>query len=170
MQRFPHCARRSRRPTSLASILLPAVIVILPGSADATTYTWDCVDDYWQSTSCWSPNGTPTSDDSVYVYPDASANTVLRIDAGTGTAYADTLTIDSLTAYTVSLQQTGGTNTVTNDLILGEHTTCDGAYDLSGSGSLAATNEYIGWAGAGTFTQTGGTNTVGSNLSLGFGS
>ena len=39
-----------------------------------------------------------------------------------------------------------------------------GTYNLSGSGSLSANYEYIGYSGSGTFTQSGGTNTVSQPL------
>ncbi len=42
-----------------------------------------------------------------------------------------------------------------------------GVYNLSGTGQIAATNEYVGCSGSGTFTQTGGTNTIASALYLG---
>ena len=55
--------------------------------------------------------------------------------------------------------QSGGTNTV-GGLYLGASSGASGAYNLSGTGSLSAANEYVGYAGAGTFTQSGGSNTA----------
>ena len=64
-----------------------------------------------------------------------------------------------------SFTQTGGTNTVSElDVGFG---TCNGAYNLSGSGHLTAFNEYIGYAGSGAFNQGGGTNSIGSQFYIG---
>ena len=63
---------------------------------------------------------------------------------------------------TGTFTQTGGSNTVGNDLSVGTQGGT-GSYTLSdsGSGSLSvAGNEYIGDSGTGTFTQTGGSHTV----------
>lgn len=43
----------------------------------------------------------------------------------------------------------------------------NGMYNLSGTGSLTATNELIGNVGTGVFNQAGGTNTITSTLFLG---
>ena len=63
---------------------------------------------------------------------------------------------------TGSVMQSGGTNNVPNGssdgLYLGYNAGSSGTYNLSGSGVLAAFNEYVGNSGAGTFTQSGGTN------------
>ena len=47
-------------------------------------------------------------------------------------------------------------------LYLGELIGSSGSYNLSGSGLLTATSEYIGYSGTGSFTQSGGTNTANS--------
>jgi uncharacterized protein with beta-barrel porin domain len=75
---------------------------------------------------------------------------------------------------TGTFTQTGGVNTVANGLVLGTDLFDSigsgkgtGAYNLSG-GVLQADFEWVGGAGAGTFTQTGGSNTVtGSGASYG---
>jgi uncharacterized protein with beta-barrel porin domain len=97
------------------------------------------------------------------------------------------LIIDNGTTYTVSgnitydneyigqnstgtLIQGDFTNTVNNNLKLGQNAGASGTYNLSdsGSGSLlsVAGNEYIGYSGSGSFTQTGGTHTVTGILML----
>jgi fibronectin-binding autotransporter adhesin len=63
--------------------------------------------------------------------------------------------------------QTGGSHTVVDSLYLGYSRPSVGGYQLSGSGRLAAVNEYIGYGDIGTVTQTGGTNTVSGSLVLG---
>jgi hypothetical protein len=65
-----------------------------------------------------------------------------------------------------TLNQDGGTNTVTNSLYLGRYLYGNGAYNLSGSGILSAGSVYIGYYGTGTFNQTGGANTVTNELIL----
>ena len=80
--------------------------------------------------------------DTFYVPPDIAYDNEIIGDTGQGT-----------------LDQTGGTNAVTNDLILGNTVTGGGTYNLS-DGSLSAAHEIIGNAATGVFTHTGGTNTV----------
>jgi hypothetical protein len=76
-------------------------------------------------------------------------------------------------AGTGSFTQTGGTHTVNGDLVLGGYRSFDfgvfgnGTYILSGTGSLMANSEFIGYSGIGVFTQTGGTHTVNGDLILG---
>ena len=109
--------------------------VIQPGMAQAGSYSSDCTDDYWQNTSCWTPNGTPITTDLVHANPVTGANTLLKIDAFTDHADADVVTIDyAAPAASVTLQQAGGI--------------------------LATNYEHVGEWGAGAFTQAGGTNTI----------
>ena len=64
-----------------------------------------------------------------------------------------------------SFAQTGGTNSAGN---LSVGTYYNGTYNLSGSGLLAATSEYVGDSGnIGTFNQNGGTNNVANVLTVG---
>ncbi|MGA2256730.1 MAG: autotransporter-associated beta strand repeat-containing protein [Thermoguttaceae bacterium] len=86
-------------------------------------------------------------------------------------------------AGTATFTQTGGTNSgnfennVSNlnlYLYVGGNPGSRGSYNLSGSGLLSATAEYVGSGGTGTFTQTGGTNSGipnnnGSHLDLSLG-
>ncbi len=64
--------------------------------------------------------------------------------------------------------QTGGTNTVTNNLSVGANTFAIGTYDLSGNGVLWAKNLCVGDNGVGAFTQSAGINTVTDSLILGY--
>ena len=63
--------------------------------------------------------------------------------------------------------QSGGTNSIQNNLALSANAGGSGTYNLSGSGQLSASYEYVGCSGTGTFTQSGGTNSIGSYLYLG---
>ena len=64
-----------------------------------------------------------------------------------------------------AFNQSGGSNTVTSDLSLGEWTSGSGSYALSG-GSLFTNNTVVGNGGSGAFTQTGGRHTVAGALTL----
>jgi autotransporter-associated beta strand protein len=68
--------------------------------------------------------------------------------------------------------QSGGTNTMNIFgffLDIGAYAGSTGTYNLSGTGTLTATNEYIGDIGTGVFNQTGGTNSIGNGyLYIGF--
>src|SRR5208282_2140832 len=62
--------------------------------------------------------------------------------------------------------QSGGTNNCIG-LYLGYSASASGAYNLSGSGVLtAASTEYIGYSGTGTFTQSGGTNNLSGKVNI----
>jgi len=61
---------------------------------------------------------------------------------------------------TGTLIQGGFTNTVNNNLELGQNAGASGTYNLSDGSLSVAGNEYIGYSGSGSFTQSGGTNTV----------
>lgn len=63
--------------------------------------------------------------------------------------------------------QTGGTNTVDTQLVIGEQYGSSGSYTLV-DGSLAAANVILGASGDGIFNQTGGTNNITYDLVLGF--
>lgn len=79
----------------------------------------------------------------------------------------DTVTAGNEYIGTGVFTQSGGTNTVTNDLMVGYGGTGSGSYTLSG-GSLAVNrDEWIGHSGIGVFSQTGGTHSVTEDLWLG---
>ncbi|MBI2826216.1 MAG: PEP-CTERM sorting domain-containing protein [Planctomycetia bacterium] len=68
--------------------------------------------------------------------------------------------------------QSGGVTTLNGTgLYLGVNATDTGTYNLSGSGTLAASFEVVGSSGTGIFNQTGGSNATtgaGNNLVLGY--
>ena len=73
---------------------------------------------------------------------------------------------------TGTFTQSGGAATLSSGLYLGGGPTGIGTYNLSGTGTLSAPTEglgynYTGSGGTGTFNQSGGTNTVSGNLYLG---
>ena len=64
---------------------------------------------------------------------------------------------------TGAFSQTGGTNSITYYLYLGNVSSSSGTYTLSDTGQLSARTEYIGYSGTGTLTQTGATNSISSD-------
>jgi autotransporter-associated beta strand protein len=67
---------------------------------------------------------------------------------------------------TGTLTQGGSTNTVNNNLKLGQNAGASGTYNLSGGTLSVGGNEYVGYSDTGSFTQTGGTHTVTGILML----
>lgn len=67
---------------------------------------------------------------------------------------------------TGTLTQGGFTNTVNNNLKLGQNAGASGTYNLSGGTLSVGGNEYVGYSDTGSFTQTGGTHTVTGILML----
>jgi len=61
---------------------------------------------------------------------------------------------------TGALIQGGFTNTVNNNLKLGQNAGASGSYNLSGGSLWVGGYEYVGYSGAGSFTQSGGSHTV----------
>jgi hypothetical protein len=61
-----------------------------------------------------------------------------------------------------------GSNTVNQDLTLGNTVTGSGTYELWPFGTLTVGNsEFIGFEGTGSFSQIGGTHTVNNRLTIG---
>jgi len=85
---------------------------------------------------------------------------------GTNTVTND-LRIGWTSGSTGTYSQTDGTNNISNFLTLGNVSGASGTYNLSGTGSLSAGGQTIGHSGTGVFTQTGGTNSVTNILRLG---
>jgi hypothetical protein len=115
----------------------------------------------WFEQTNWTLGVLPISSDYVYITNGGEA----RIAAYAAEAYR--LLLGYGTGESGALTQTGGTNTVGNCLYLGYSSSSEGTYELSGTGSLSADDEFIGQSGTGTFTQTGGTNTIANYLYLG---
>ena len=71
-----------------------------------------------------------------------------------------------------TFSQSGGSHILTNayatpNLYLGSMSGSTGIYNLSGTGFLSSTNQYIGQTGVGIFNQSGGTNVVSTSLRFG---
>ena len=67
---------------------------------------------------------------------------------------------------TGTFSQSGGTNTIIETeptgMYVGYNAGGSGAYNLSGSGLLTTSMQYVGYSTTGNFNQTGGTNTINS--------
>jgi hypothetical protein len=149
--------------------------------ADATTQ--------WAGASNWQEGGAPTSGATVYL-PLANAGSVYAATTTLGDLWLDGTSTDGVLSITggVTLTvntamyvgktqsgkatQAGGTCEVKQNLTLGSDALSSGFYELSGTAVLHAATagycEYVGYAGAGTFTQSGGTHTVNDYLYLGY--
>jgi autotransporter-associated beta strand protein len=166
-----------------ARVLLVLTLVIGNCSlAHAATCTWQVSSGDWSTASNW--GGTePTASDDVDICNGGTATisqTGERCDhlylGDSGTGRSGTIEMiggDLSTASNLyvaesgigTFTQTGGTNTVANNLELGYSSGSSGAYNLSGSGQLNALCEYVGgYEGTGAFSQTGGTNIIAKSL------
>ncbi len=180
--------RRIRISLAVAAIL---VFAAPPTQAQDQSYDWSVLSGDWSVASNW--GGTlPTSTDYAYVI---NGGTVTITLPGTVCNYLYVGDPNSTNSGTVELSggslaasyeylgnngagnftQSGGANTVTDycnhGLFLAYNAGSSGSYNLSGSGLLSASNEYVGYSGAGTFTQSGGTNNtipVSGGLYLGY--
>ncbi|MXS82098.1 PEP-CTERM sorting domain-containing protein [Nitrosomonas oligotropha] len=153
-------------------VLIFAVSFVSAGfvnqAVHADTKTWSSSDGFWHDDSSWSPSGVPGSGDDVIVSPYGGVDTILNFTSATGNRSANSLLINSDTASTISFLQSGGSLTISRQIIgsgSDSGSSGSGNYVLSG-GSLSAEDEIIGDRYDiipliyGVFTQTGGTNTV----------
>jgi hypothetical protein len=96
----------------------------------------------------------------VVLTPGISVAADLTIDGGTVANVGGNITFTNEIIGDLSggtLNQGAFTNTVTNDLTLGNTATGNGTYNLSGGTLTGSKIEFIGLAGTGTFSQTGPT-------------
>ena len=178
-----------------AIIVVLSAVTLAPSVASAANKYWIGGSDWWDVGTNWNSAGQPQNGDYVYLTQSDSTNrtisyantlypsavlTQLIIDAtgaGNITLSQSKDPLKSISEYvgysgTGTITQIGGTNTIdpsVGSLILGAMSSGRGVYNLSGTGSLTASSEYIGSNGTGTFNQDGGTNTVSSQLFLGQG-
>ena len=163
----------------------------IAGIGTAQARDWICTGvDSWDNSSCWAPNGLPTTGETVTLTPSGSnilvnySNTVnpadvigeLRLDAtGTGSGVTLQQSLNhNLSANilfigrdgTGNFLQSNGTNTF-GDAFLAGRAGSSGNYELSGSGSVTFDGLGVGNGGVGSFVQTGGTNTVNYGLTVG---
>ncbi|HZZ42722.1 MAG TPA: dockerin type I repeat-containing protein [Tepidisphaeraceae bacterium] len=186
-------SRYSRRTTFL--ILTAALLPFpLPTHAASKTYVGS-VNGSWALGTNWSLTGIPLAGDDVtfssfvssssnFLYngnytPGAGALSSLTIDASTAGSlpfnFHQTLSTSNL--YTAGNETVGVNNRAiytqsaainsANQLIIASSASSNATYSLSGTGSLAASYEYVGYNGNGSFIQSAGTNTLSNDLYLG---
>jgi hypothetical protein len=111
-------------------------------------------------------SGTNTVDNSggtasLYIGDNSSKTGAYQLDGGTLSADNEFIGYYGTGTFT----QTGGNNgtsTGVNPIIyIGTQSGDSGAYTLSGTGSISATRESVGYLGSGKFIQQGGSNQVG---------
>jgi autotransporter-associated beta strand protein len=114
-----------------------------------------------------------TAPNALILGANSGSNGTYTLSAGTITLTSPTLA--NFTYFTEivggsgtgTFNQTGGTQTINQSLVVGNVVGSSGNYSLSNTGSLSVgNNEYVGNSGNGTFTQTGGNNTVTQTLIL----
>ena len=136
-------------------------------------------------------NGQPLAGDDVYLYnagidniqisywntayPDATLNSLTINATGSGSMalYQSGYNLQTLSETvgdtgTAEVVQSGGTHSVTNNLILGNAATGNGSFSVNNTGILSTGNDLIvGNDGTGTLSIIGGSVTSGSNSFIG---
>jgi autotransporter-associated beta strand protein len=163
------------RVPRLLRFLATAVLILSSSIIEAATYSWNVSSGDWSTPSNW--GGTePTAIDTARIENKGKAvitqsgetcNDLWIADYYSGSVEmtGGTLSV-SRWAYVGSMDngtftQTGGINTISDTLCLGNASDSKGTYNLGGTGQLFAGSETIGFFnGTGTFAQTSGTNTT----------
>ena len=128
----------------------------------------------WSDASNWSSVTLPNSDDYAYIANGGTASVtqagttsgLLFLGESTGAGYVNMTGGQMYVSSEYlgdqgagSFTQSGGSNNVGNDLILGYTPAGSGAYNLSG-GLLTTNFTEVGYASSGAFVQTGGTHSA----------
>ena len=190
---------RSPRTAShlLALATTLAILQSRPPHAAAATLNWTSNDGNWSTPTNWSTNNIPGANDGVGIVGTDGANRTITYDYTGPSLTLSGLSIDLSNAAisgntalfympannlsanvetvgftangTASVIQSGGNNSVSLALTLGNNAGSTGFFTLSDDASLSAATERIGYNGNGSFTQTGGTNTISGFDPLNFG-
>ncbi len=177
-----------RAARSLAAALTCFMAVMLVDSAPghAQVY-WSTSSGDWSVGSDWSGNFVPTSTDNAWIVNGGTANVTqlgetcgtlsLGSSAGSGAVQMAGGSLSERgyeyvgSSGTGTFSQSGGTNTIIETeptgMYVGYNAGGSGAYNLSGSGLLTTSMQYVGYSTTGNFNQTGGTNTINSTASGG---
>ena len=149
-------------PIRLAPLLALALVFLLPHLAPAQTTSWQSTIDNWSTPADWT-NGLPNSSTT------ANVDNTGAPKIASGSAAAATLVLGSTSSSTGTLflsgtgalsatneyigesgsgnvNQTGGSNTVTNTVYMASTSTASSIYGLS-AGSLTTANLFIGYGG-----------------------
>ncbi len=173
-------------PSRLAVTLALALLLAAP--ARAVEVTWFAGDGSWNMAGNWFPFQVPAANDTVWVKANDVPLTVTYVNhtnplhwevfldshlAGTLSFVQHDHVLDSVklnlgfTGVGATYSNDGGHTSVAGDFVLGWWGGSKGRYNLSGTGSVWANKETIGFGGVGHFDHSGGTHTVNANLTLG---
>lgn len=148
-------------------IYLISFILVLMLSVDASAddFFWDNGGDgpLWSLTDNWNPDGVPGSDDGAQInIPDANCLIDSSVNAACGFMYV------GYSTGPCYLDMTGGTLSMGGHLRIGEPSSGEGVFNMSG-GTVNTGNGrlWIGINGTGTLIMTGGEMTVADKLELG---
>ncbi len=185
--------RRTRRrwfapPMTRFALAAATILVCAASQAQGSSYSWSVQSGDWLTATNWGGT-TPGTADTAYIInggtaaitlPGAACNTLYLGDPNSTNSGTIQMSGGSLSVSwdeflgnkgLGTLFQSGGTNNlsggVNTGLYLGYDTSSSGSYNISGSGVLSASNEYVGSSGTGTFSQSGGTNIISYGLYLG---
>jgi T5SS/PEP-CTERM-associated repeat protein len=147
---------------SVTAIL--TAMMAYPWTAQAETFTWKCSNSFWDVSTCWNPNGTPTSLDTVNVFTVGGVDTLLTVGIMGTTANSASLYIDGSNDASATLKLSGGALEVQNALTIGSlgHLVFDGGTIRTGSLSAPAG----GFTPSGALDWKAGTFVFRNDLSL----
>ncbi len=159
--------------------LILSILILSQSGAEAAIKYWNVASGDWSDTDpCpWNVSPEPTSSDDAYIQNGGTANITSLGETcrtlylgqaypGTGAVQMTAGSLSSIDEYigicdNGTFTQTGGTNSISSCLFLGNYHSASGTYNLRGTGELSAAYEYIGvLSNTGEFIQTGGTNTA----------
>jgi autotransporter-associated beta strand protein len=156
----------ARRVRSARLLLTGAILVLGTSLTQAAECYWNTVSGNWSAIGCWG-GGEPTSADNAYIINGGTAIITQMGEVCGSLGLGGNMNMPDYGAGTIDMDS--GSLTIYNDLYLGYAWYPSFAFfNLSGTGQLSATNEYIGSDGQGKFTQTGGTNSVSGSLQFGY--
>jgi fibronectin-binding autotransporter adhesin len=137
----------------------------------------------WMAATNWG-GALPTASDTAYIDNGGEAVisqagavcNALNLGYNAGDSGSVQMNGGQLTAYIENVGnsgagifiQTGGTNTIGNQLNLGPNPGARGSFVLSGNAQLLTAFENVAPSGLGTFTQFGGNNAVSNILNIGY--
>ena len=153
----------------MARLLALALGLAGAGNALAASYYFDCASGNMQTASCWSTNIKPLATDNAFLgYSSFASNVTATLNSGSFAATNEYLGFSG--GYIGTVNHSAGSHSVSNRLYVGYQNlggfTNSGIYNLSGTGTLTANAETLGYNGAGTINQSGGMHAVSTNLTM----
>ena len=181
--------KSERRKTKYFLIAIGAVLLaLLAQPALAVTTNWVGNSGNWTVASNWD-NGVPLANYDANLIT-TTANKTATYNQTVNPGSLNSVTVDGTGGFTFTINQSssstalsslaetiglngkgaynqsGGSNTVTNDLILGATVGSTGTYTKSGGSLSVGRNLFVGQRGTGSFTQSGNNVTVGGELDV----